>query len=80
MRLKNQPARSQLKIKRKVVSIKEKKKVPTFSEIVNENSTNVYMFPEIYISIHQETSQIEHFSSTIPCSLYNLCLPIEIDK
>ena len=31
MVLKNQPARSQLKIKRKVAGLREKKKIPTFS-------------------------------------------------
>ena len=54
MRLKNQPARSQLKIKRNVCKFVERKKVPTFSEIISENSNNIFEFPEIYIGINEE--------------------------
>lgn len=49
LNLDNQPAGYQLKIKRKVKSVKMPKKEPTFTDVIAYNSISNYRFPEILI-------------------------------
>ena len=46
LKMKDQPARHQLKIKRKVVEVKEKKR-----KVITENLLNVIVLPEIHIQL-----------------------------
>lgn len=40
----------------------------------------MFVFPEITISIYEEYEPVSQYHTVIPCSLYNLCTPIDINK
>ncbi len=56
------------------------KKEPSFSEIINNNGTSSYKFPEIEIKVVDQTGEILIFRSQIPCSIFNLAKAIDINR
>ena len=40
----------------------------------------MFSYPEIVISIFEDFEKVEQIRTTIPCSLYNLCTPVNINR
>lgn len=56
-----------------------RKKEPSFSQVISQNSSAEFIFPQIIIQMQDEFGLYKTLNANIPCSMFNLAEAIDIN-